>query len=142
MGKYYAVQKDEVVELDDTKKYFQCAMCGVWKENVNDEFGRQGGMPRTNCLWCFENYAESKRLYEGWKNNPRLKEKLKKIPQWLYVEEVIEHLKKLPAGARVFIGQSGYYADGNSADFFPGKPEKKEFYGGEYWEIGHSEQNV
>lgn len=57
------------------------------------------------------------------------------------VKEMIAALKKLPKDARLFVGQEGYYADGELASCYVPTEVEKQFDNIDFYSIGYSSQN-
>lgn len=160
---YYA--ENGVVKFAEAsvfKTLIECSVCGLWKPDTGIEFRNAGQTERsrTNCRSCYES-KDMRKIESDRKEKIRslallhvsrsaahdqaFREADRRnnlIRNSITVEVLIEQLRQLPAGSRVFAGQEGYYADGPLATLNDVPEFTESIDGVNFYEISYSCQNV
>jgi hypothetical protein len=144
-----SIETCDIIEVPSD--YIECSVCGSWEPPSSYTSEEGGQRSRTNCFSCYHTSSdlysemkfkvkEKKRSIKYRNNLEECQKKKELFENSILVEDMISALKELPKGARLFIGQEGYYASGECADIF--YPEKKKVIDNTaFFEIGYSSQN-
>lgn len=121
MKKVFDIETMSMIEVPED--YIRCSICKKWKPPVEYCRNKDGKQTRTNCESCYMmDFDEMKRLgnttnkilqSEGVQRVLRIESNKKAYYEnSIPVEMMIEYLQSLPKNSRLFVGQSGYYAEG------------------------------
>lgn len=138
--------------IEVPEDYIRCSICEKWKPPVEYCRTKSGKQTRTNCESCYMmDFDEMKRLgrtthkilqSEGVQRILRIEaDKKAYYENSIPVEMMIEYLQSLPKNSRLFVGQSGYYAEGKFG-FVEFPIFKKSFDDIQYYRIGFSSQEA
>lgn len=150
MKKVFDIETMSFVEVPDN--YIKCSICKKWKAPVEYCRNKDGKQTRTNCESCYMmdfdemkslGSATDKILNSEWVRRIRREESDKKeyYENSVPVEMMIEYLQSLPKNSRLFVGQSGYYAEGKFG-FVEFPIFKKSIDDIQYYRIGFSSQEA
>ena len=143
---------EKLIIIEVPKDYIECSICG--KYFPKESYCREGEsyLSRTNCSSCYHSKMDDMRNLEEEVKKIKNSTKYKSVQtNWIKkkqfygnsisVGEMIEALQKLSPTDRIFIGQDGYYAEGNFAEIYI--PEDFEYADNNiyFYKIGHSSQN-
>ena len=151
MKKVFDIETLSMIEVPED--YIRCSICKKWKPLV--EYCRiksEKLWPRRNCESChMMDFDEMKRLEhtthrilhsEGVQRILRIEaDKKAYYENSVPVEMMIEYLQSLPKNSRLFVGQSGFYAEGKFG-FVEFPIFKKSFDDIQYYRIGFSSQEA
>lgn len=150
MKKVFDIETLSMIEVPED--YIRCSICKKWKAPVEYCRNKDGKQTRTNCESCYmmdfdEMKSLSKRtrkiLYSEGVQRILREESDKKAyyENSIPVEMMIEYLQSLPKNSRLFVGQSGYYAEGKFG-FVEFPIFKKSVDDIQYYRIGFSLQEA
>lgn len=150
MKKVFDIETLSMIEVPED--YIRCSICKKWKPAVEYCQNKDGKQTRTICESCYMmDFDEMKSLGSAtdkilnleWVRRIRREESDKKeyYENSVPVEMMIEYLQSLPKNSRLFVGQSGYYAEGKFGCVeYP--IFKKSFDDIQYYRIGFSSQEA
>jgi len=150
MKKVFDIETLSMIEVPED--YIRCSICKKWKPPVEYCRNKDGKQTRTNCESCYMmDFDEMKRLGSATKKilysekaQRILKEEADKQAYYensVPVETMIEYLQSLPKNSRLFVEQSGYYAEGKFG-YVEYPIFKKSFDDIPYYCIGFSSQEA
>ena len=150
MKKVFDIETLSMIEVPED--YIRCSICKKWKPPVDYCRNKDGKQTRTNCESCYMmDFDEMKSLESATKKilysekaQRILKEEFDKKEYYensVPVETMIEYLQSLPKNSRLFVEQSGYYAEGKFG-YVEYPIFKKSFDDIPYYCIGFSSQEA